>query len=318
MGGTPVNATIVPMTQRQYRMIPVDKITVLNSRGRDKQQFAENVRSIEEIGLLKPIVVNGRNVEKTGLYELVCGEGRLIAHRRLEKPDIAAEVIDCDRKKALLYSLVENIARVPPGTMWFAREMKRMHDAGFNFAQIATIVGKAQTYVSDYIKLVEQGEDRLIEGVEHGLFSMSFAVQVAQSDDTTIQNVLMDAFDGGLVNCNTVPRVRKLLELRLNRGKSPQKKTATQPEAYNLKDLAKEITKTTREKEAFVRETSRKENRLLTLLMGASAMLADAQFHAMLRTHDLAAPPELSGKYGVDLRNGTQGDPATQQKETRS
>ncbi len=297
-----MNASIVPMTERQFRMIPVDRITVLNSRNRDKEQFAENVRSIGEIGLLKPIVVNGRNSAKQGTYELVCGEGRLLAHRRLEKTEIAAEIIDCDRKTALLYSLVENIARVPPGTMIFAREMKRMHDAGFTFAKISSIVGKAQTYVADYIRLVEQGEDRLLEGVEQGLFSISFAVQVAQSDDSTIQNVLMDAFDGGLVNCNTVIRVRKLIELRMNRGKSPQKKARTDTEAFNLKDLAKEITKATKEKEDFVRETTRKENRLLTLLTGAATLLADVRFAELLKTFDLQTPPQLAGEYGVALQ----------------
>jgi len=297
-----MNNTIVPMSQREYRMIPVDKITVLNSRNREMQQFDENVRSIEETGLLKPIVVNGRDLNKSGAYELVCGEGRLLAHQRLKKPDIAAEVIDCDRKTALLYSLVENIARVPPGTMWFAREMKRMHDAGFDFAKIAGIVGKTQTYVRDYIQLVEQGENRLIDGVEHGLFSMSFAIQVAQSDDNTIQNVLMDAFDGGLVSCSTVPRVRKLLELRLNRGKRPLKRTNADTKAYNLKELTRDITKATNDKKDFVRETTRKENRLLTLLLGISTLLADAQFLVLLKKFDLGTPPQLSAKYGVELQ----------------
>lgn len=312
-----MNATIVPMTERQYRMIPVDKISVLNSRNRDKEQFAENVRSIGEIGLLKPIVVNGRNFEKVGVYELVCGEGRLLAHKRLEKTEIAAEIIDCDRKTTLLYSLVENIARVPPGTMTFAREMKRMHDAGFNYAKISSIVGKTQTYVSDYIRLVANGEDRLIEGVEHGLFSMSFAVQVAQSDDTTIQNVLMDAFDGGLVNCNTVIRVRKLIELRMNRGKRPHKKARTDTDSFTLKDLAKEISKSTKDKEEFVRETTRKENRLLTLLMGASTILADAGFLELLKSFELNTPPQLAGEYGVALQKRVRQTPESNQEEPK-
>jgi ParB family transcriptional regulator, chromosome partitioning protein len=294
-------ATIVPMSERRYAMIPVDKITVLNSRNRDKQQFSENVRSIDEIGQLKPIVVNGRNTGKTGIYELVCGEGRLLAHQRLKKTEISAEIIDCDRKTALLFSLVENIARVPPGTMWFAREMKRMHDAGFMYSKIASIVGKHQTYVSDYIQLVEKGENRLIEGVEQNLFSMSFAVQVAQSDDSTTQNVLMDAFDGGLINCNTVTRVRKLLELRMNQGKSSRKRSNTEKEVYTLKDLTQEITKITKDKKDFVRETTQKENRLLTLIMGTSVLLADAELLALLKTHDLGSPPQLAGKYAVEL-----------------
>jgi len=35
--------------------------------------------------LLKPIVVNAKNLEKEGFYELVCGEGRYLAHQRLGK-----------------------------------------------------------------------------------------------------------------------------------------------------------------------------------------------------------------------------------------
>ncbi len=294
--------TVTPMTERQYSMIPLDRIVVLNSRKRDQQQFAENVRSIGELGLRKPIIVNRRDLEATGNYELVCGEGRFLAHKHLGKPAIAAEVIDCDRKTALLYSLVENIARVPPGTMWFAHEMKRMHDNGFTSARIATIVGQSQSYVSDYIRLVEQGENRLIEGVESGLFSMSFAIEVAQSDDATIQNVLMDAFDDGLVNCNTVIRVRKLLELRLNRGKSPPKRTRAETEAYTVTDLTREITQATKEKESFVRETSRKENRLLTLLMAMSSLMEDPALMSLLASHGLNTPPRLGGAYGFDLR----------------
>ena len=119
------------MEQRSYQMVDLDKIKVLNSRDREQNQFENNVRSIQDVGLLKPVVVNGRYLQETGSYELVCGEGRFLAHRKLGQPHIRAEVIDCDRQTALLYSLVENVARVQPGTMWFAREVKRLHDAGW-------------------------------------------------------------------------------------------------------------------------------------------------------------------------------------------
>lgn len=290
---------IIPMAERQYRLIPVDKIVVLNSRNRNKQKFAENVRSIEQVGLRKPIVVNGRGYERYGNYELVCGEGRYLAHKQLGLAEIAAEVIDCDKKTALLYSLVENIARVPPGTMWFAQEMKRMHDGGFSFTEISKIVGKSATYVSSYVRLVEQGEERLLKGIEQGLFSMSFAMQVAESDTPTIQNVLMDAFDDGMVNCNTVRRVRQLLELRINRGKSTPKDIRTRE--YTLKDLTREITQSTKEKEDFVRETTRKENRLLSLLMSMSSLMEDSAVAELIAANGLWAPPKLSGQYGIEL-----------------
>ena len=86
------------MAQRDYRMIPVDKIKVVISRSREKKQFYENVRSINEMGLYKPILVNKRNLAATGFYELICGEGRLIAAKRLGKTHIRAEIVTCTRK----------------------------------------------------------------------------------------------------------------------------------------------------------------------------------------------------------------------------
>ena len=64
----------------------------------------------------------------------------------------------CDDKMALLYGMVENVARVPPGTLWFTHELKRMHDRGMSFQQIGRIMGKGHRWVSDYIHLAAQGE----------------------------------------------------------------------------------------------------------------------------------------------------------------
>ena len=75
------------MSQRRYAAIPIAKIKVINSRNRDQDQFDMNVESIDHVGLLKPIRVNDKFVERTGMYELICGEGRLLAHQRLGAGD---------------------------------------------------------------------------------------------------------------------------------------------------------------------------------------------------------------------------------------
>ena len=113
---------ICPISERRYEELPVDKIKVINSRNRDKDQFEMNVESIDSVGLLKPIRVNDKFLEKSGVYELICGEGRLLAHRQLGRETVLAEVVTCTRKEALLQSLIENIARTKPGSMDFARE----------------------------------------------------------------------------------------------------------------------------------------------------------------------------------------------------
>lgn len=130
---------ILLMKDRRRELIPIDKIKVINSRNRDEKQFSMNVQSIEANGQLKDIRVNDKFLAKTGHYELICGEGRLIAHQRLSRTHIRAEIVTCTRKQAYLESLVENLARSRPGTMEFARELKRLHDEGWSFEQIAQV-----------------------------------------------------------------------------------------------------------------------------------------------------------------------------------
>jgi ParB family chromosome partitioning protein len=287
-----MDAKIVPMAERDYRMISLDEIRVLNTRNRDETQFADNVRSIEVVGLLKPIIVNRRHFDANGYYDLVCGEGRYLAYKRLNRTQIAAEVVDVDDKTALMYSLIENIARVPPGTMWFAYAMQEMHESGMTFRRISEIVGKDNNWVSDYIHLVAQGEERLIRGVEQGLFPASFAAQVARASDADVQHVLMDAFDAGVINTSNASRVRALVELRVNRGKEPHKRRN-----YSVIDLKKDITRLTKEKEGFVRQASDKERRMLILTSGMTTLWQDEAFVRLLADEGMGSRPDLQGDY---------------------
>lgn len=288
-----MNAKVVPMEKREYRMIGLDEIRVLNTRNREESQFADNVRSIDAVGLLKPIVVNRRHYDACKQYDLVCGEGRYLAHKRLHKQQIAAEVIDCDDETAFLCSMVENVARVPPGTMWFAHEMRRMHESGMTFRKIGEIVGKDSNWVSDYIHLAAQGEERLIKGVEQGLFPASFAVQVARTSDADIQDVLMDAFDAGVINTNNTSMVRTLIERRLNRGKHPRKRPK-----YSVAELKGDITRLTKKKADFVRQASDRENRVFTLCAHMTTLWKDEAFVQLLVAEGLGSRPELQGSYG--------------------
>src|SRR6476469_982126 len=133
------HAPIRLMKDRRREMIAVDSIRVINSRTRDESQFALNVQSIDAIGQIKDIRVNDKFLHTEGFYELICGEGRLIAQKRLGKTHISAEVVTCTRKQAYLESLVENLARSRPGTMDFARELKRLHDEGWDFDRIGKV-----------------------------------------------------------------------------------------------------------------------------------------------------------------------------------
>ncbi len=291
------NAPILLMKDRRREMVPIDKIKVINSRTRDETQFALNVQSIEANGQLKDIRVNDKFLAKTGCYELICGEGRLIAQKRLGNTHIRAEIVTCTRKQAYLESLVENLARSRPGTMEFARELKNLHDEGWDFDQIAQVACRTVEYIRQYIRLVENGEERLIQGVEQEVFPISFAVLVASTDDAGIQNVLMDAFDRGIVNSQNFARARSILRSRMDRRKRRGGREAAAD--YSVATLTNDIANTVQAKESYVREAQGKESRLFALLDGIEILRQDAALLELLQAEGLGERPELAGTYNV-------------------
>jgi ParB family transcriptional regulator, chromosome partitioning protein len=280
---------------RRYEMVPIDKIKVINSRLRGEDQFQMNVQSIDAVGLLKPILVNDKFLPTSGLYELVCGEGRLIAHGRLGANEIMAEVITCTRKDAYLLSLIENLARSRPRTMEFARALKQMHDQDWTYKEIAKVACRTEEYIRQYIALANNGEERLIRGVEQGLFPISFAVQVAQTDHSNFQNVLMDAFDQGIVNCQNFARARSIINARFD--KRNRKGKSSNPASYTVKALVSDITSTTKVKDSYVQQAKKKENRLILLLDCIETLFKDKAMLDLLRQEALIDRPDLLGTY---------------------
>lgn len=291
------SAPIVLMKDRRREMVPVGKIKVINSRTRDEGQFAMNVQSIDAIGQLKDIRVNDKFLEKDGFYELICGEGRLIAHQRLGRSHIRAEVVTCSRKQAYLESLVENLARSRPATMEFARELKNLHDEGWDYDKIAQIACRTSEYVRQYIRLVENGEERLIQGVEQEIFPISFAILVASTDEAGIQNVLMDAFDQGIVNTSNFAKARAIIGARLDNRKGRGGRRGTRD--YTVASLTGDIANATEAKDSYVREVQGKESRLFMLLDGLANLWRDADLLRIISAEGLGQRPELAGTYNV-------------------
>jgi ParB family transcriptional regulator, chromosome partitioning protein len=292
---------ICPMKNRRYEEVPIDQVKVINARNRDKEQFDMNVESIENIGLMKPIRVNDKFLDSSGFYELICGEGRLLAHQQLGKSHVIAEIVTCSRKEALLQSLIENIARTKPGSMDFARELKRLHDEGFDYKQIARIACKTEEHIRRIIRLVEQGEERLIQGVESGIFPIKFAMQVATADDSQMQSVLMEAFAEGLVTTNNFAQARRIISARAKTSK----RSATSRK-YTVNQLQHDIAETTRVKTSFVREAKSKENRFMTLLSGINTLFQDQVLVELLTTHSLEKRPALAGEFRFEQPEVTE------------
>ena len=179
-------------------------------------------------------------------------------------------------------------------------KLKQLHDEGWDYARIGKVCCRSPEYVRQYIGLVEKGEDRLIQGVEQGVFSISFAILVAQSDDANIQNVLMDAFDQGIVNCQNFARARRIIGARLERASQANGDGKKNRAGLTVTMLKKDISDLTKAKDSFVREAESKENRFLTLLTAINTLWHDEAFVRLVTEEQVKDRPELVGNFGYE------------------
>ena len=167
-------------------LIPMDRITVVNPRVRNRKAFKEIVDNIAELGLKRPITVAARQSEDGMRYDLVCGQGRLEAFEELGQTEIPAIVIDASSEDCLVMSLVENLARRQHRALDLLRDIKGLKERGYSGPEIARKTQLSLKYVRGVLRLLESGEHRLLRAVESGKLPVSVAVEIAEARDTDV------------------------------------------------------------------------------------------------------------------------------------
>ncbi|KVS57678.1 hypothetical protein WK39_18205 [Burkholderia cepacia] len=202
-------------------LIPVNQIRVLNPRARSRRMHAEIVRNIEAVGLKRPITVcRSDETKKSGVFDLVCGQGRLEAFIELGQSEIPARVIDASEHECLIKSLVENIARPQKATVELLDSISILKHRGYSNAEIGRKIGCTAEWAKSVAALLEKGERRLLAAVEAGHMSLSLAIEIARAPDSECQNLLMDAYNRGDLRGKKVTVVRRVLALRARVGKT--------------------------------------------------------------------------------------------------
>src|ERR1700722_14822279 len=176
-------------------MVPINRITVMNPRARNKRIFKEIMANIADIGLKRPITVTRRNDDSGSQYELVCGQGRLEAYQALGQPEIPALVIEASSEDCLIRSLVENCARRQHNPLDLLHGIEALKQRGYDAATIARKTGLSSEYVRGIIRLMDKKEHLLVRAVESGQMPISVAIAIAGADQQEMQTVLQQAYD---------------------------------------------------------------------------------------------------------------------------
>lgn len=160
----------------------------------DDTKFQELVASVRVHGIIQPIVVRtGEN----GSYELVAGERRLRAARKVGLTRIPAVVRMLTDEQSLQMALIENIQREDISAIDAAVAYKRLADEfGMSQEDIATGVGKSRSSIANTMRLLSLPDDvkrmlmagRLTEGHARAVLALE-----SQNDQVEAAHRIVDA-----------------------------------------------------------------------------------------------------------------------------
>ena len=279
----------------EVRMIPVDRIDILNPRDRNKRVFEEIVGNIKTIGLKKPITVTPRpGDDGNERFLLVCGEGRLNAFRSLGEATIPALVVKVNDEDAFIMSLAENIARRQYRPLEILAGIKQLRDKGYSPKEIAAKTGLTAQYITGILTLLQQGEERLLVAVEKGRVPLNAALAIvgAGDDDKAMQAALQEAYECGKLRGRQLMEVRRIIERRQTLGRSVARATPRKMADVSTSSLVRTYQREVERQKMTVEKAEFAQQRRLFVVSALRQLLADENFVNLLRAEGLDTLPE--------------------------
>lgn len=139
--------------------IAVDKIVRNPKQPRthfDESELSDLAASIEQVGVLQPIIV--RPVGKG--YEIIAGERRYQAARRVGLKTVPAIVKEIDDDASLELALIENIQRSDLNSIEEARAYKELlARTGMTQDQLSKKISKSRSAISNALRLLDLPEE---------------------------------------------------------------------------------------------------------------------------------------------------------------
>lgn len=119
----------------------------------DDEALEDLSHSIEEYGLLEPIVVTPNGNDR---YVVVAGERRLRAHKHLRRKTIPAIIRSASELERLALALIENIQRQDLNPMEKAEGMRALvNDFGLTQEEAAKKIGVARSTLANSLRLFD-------------------------------------------------------------------------------------------------------------------------------------------------------------------
>ena len=157
----------------------------LNEKGVDGNEDNDDLTvSIKENGLLQPILVR----PKQPGFEIVAGNRRMLACKKLGWKKIACHIIDVDDKTAFEISLSENLQRKNLSPIEEAEAFKAyIKDFGYGgVSELASRIGKSPSYITRRVRLLNLHPD-IIDSIANTAINTSIAQELSYVQNKSVQ-----------------------------------------------------------------------------------------------------------------------------------
>jgi ParB family chromosome partitioning protein len=151
----------------------------------------ELVESIKKIGLIQPIVVR---IARSDRFEIVAGNRRFNACKKLGWRKITGHIVELDDKTAFEVTIIENVQRHTLSPLEEALAFKKyvkVHGWG-SISELAHKISKSPSYVCKRIKLVELPQD-IIDLISSSEINVSSAQELLFLKDKSKQFTIASA-----------------------------------------------------------------------------------------------------------------------------
>lgn len=279
----------------EMRMVPIDRIDVLNPRERNKAAFDEIVGNIKAIGLKKPITVTPRaGPDGSDRFLLICGEGRMKAFRSLGEQTIPALVVTVSDENAFIMSLAENVARRQHRALELLAGIEQLRDQGYDKKTIAKKTGLSYEYVNGMLLLLKNGEERLLVAVQTGRIPLSAALNIvgAGDDQKAVQAALQDAYEAGNLRGKRLLQARRVIERRQTLGPTVARRAPRKLQDVTTSSLVRTYQREVDRQKLMVKKAAIAQQRLLFVVSALRQLLVDENFTTLLRAEGLDSLPK--------------------------
>ena len=191
---------------------PIETRLLAHSKNQMREQLGdlnELCASIRSHGMLQPIIVRPKGQN----FEVICGNRRYEACRRLMKRHVDCIVRDLTDQDAYEIALVENVQRNTLSVLEEASAYKKyIKEFGWGgVTDLSTKIGKSEEYVSHRISLLELPEE-IIMKVASGKLNASQAQELVWIKEPEIREELAGLLDQEDLSVKQIREVRKRFE----------------------------------------------------------------------------------------------------------